>query len=115
MISSNMLGFSLSITIRYDDFTTFSRSISFQEPICNEEEIYFKALNLFEKNYSNNKAIRLLGITLSNLKEKREVLRQMSIFDLNINKKTTTEIINDLNKMIDSKLFMKASEVNKND
>ena len=54
-----------------------------------------KAVSLFEKNY-DNRPVRLLGVTLSSLKEKKEVLQQMSIFDLNINRKTTTEIINDL-------------------
>ena len=114
VINSNMLGFLLSITIRYDDFTTINRSISFKEPICNDDEIYIKAINLFERNYSN-KPIRLLGITLANLKEKKEVLKQMSIYDLNIHKKTTTEIINDLNKILEGNLLMKASEVKKDD
>ena len=114
VIAQNMLGFVVSITIRYSDFTTITRSISLSEPICNDEEIYLKAINLFEKNY-NNRPIRLLGVTLSNLKEKKEVLKQMSIFDLNINKKSTTEIINDLNKLLDGNLLFKASEVKKDD
>lgn len=114
VINNNMLGFVVSITIRYSDFSTFTRSLTLNEPICNDEEIYLKAINLFEKNYAN-KPIRLLGVTLSNLKEKREVLQQMSIFDLNINKKSTTEIINDLNKLLDGNLLFKASEVKKND
>ena len=41
--------------------------------------------------------------------------KQMSIYDMNINKKSTTEIINDLNKMLNSNLFMRASEVKKDD
>lgn len=114
VIAQSMLGFTLSIVIRYSDFTTVSRSITLSEPICNDDEIYIKSLNLFEKHY-NNKPIRLLGITVSNLKEKKEVLKQMSIFDLNINKKSTTEIINDLNKLLDSNLLFKASEVKKDD
>jgi DNA polymerase-4 len=114
VVGHNMLGFVISITIRYSDFTTFTRSLSLSEPICNDEEIYIKAINLFEKNY-NNKPIRLLGITLSNLKDKKEVLRQMSIFDMNINKKSTTEIINDLNKLLEGNFLIKASEVKKDD
>ena len=115
VINSNMLGFSLSITIRYEDFNTITRSISFDTPICNDDEIYLKAINLFEKNYNYNKPIRLLGITVSNLKEKKEILQQMSIYDMNINKKSTTEIINELNKLLDGDLLMKASEVRKDE
>ncbi len=114
VIAQNMLGFTISIVIRYNDFATVTRSITLTEPVCNDDEIYIKAINLFEKNY-NNKPIRLLGITVSNLKEKKEVLKQMSIFDLNINKKSTTEIINDLNKLLDANLLFKASEVKKDD
>jgi DNA polymerase-4 len=109
-----MLGFAISITIRYSDFTTITRSMSLSDPICNEDEIYIKAINLFERNY-DNRPIRLLGITVANLKKKKEVLQQMSIYDLNINKKNTTEIINDLNKMLEGTYLFKASEVNKND
>jgi DNA polymerase-4 len=114
VISQNMLGFTVSITIRYYDFYTITRSMTISEPICNEEEIYLRAVSLFERNY-DNRPVRLLGVTLSSLKEKREVLQQMSIFDLNINKKTTTEIINDLNKLLDGNYLKKASEVENND
>lgn len=114
VISQNMLGFTVSITIRYTDFYTFTRSMTVKEPICNDEEIYIRAISLFEKNY-DNRPVRLLGVTLSSLKEKKEVLQQMSIYDLNVNKKTTTEIINDLNKLLEGNYLMRASEVNKND
>ena len=114
VISQNMLGFTVSITIRYTDFYTITRSITLKEPICNDEEIYMRAVSLFEKNY-DNRPVRLLGVTLSSLKEKKEVLQQMSIFDLNINKKTTTEIINDLNKLLEGNYLMRASEVKKDD
>lgn len=114
VVNHQMLGFVITITIRYSDFTTINRSLTLNEPICNEDEIYLKAINLFEKNY-NNKPIRLLGISLSNLKEKKEVLKQMSIYDLNINKKSTTEIINDLNKMLNGNFLKKASEAKKDD
>ena len=114
VISQNMLGFTVSITIRYSDFYTITRSLTLKEPICNEDEIYLKVISLFEKNY-DNRPIRLLGVTLSSLKEKKEVLQQMSIFDLNINKKSTTEIINDLNKLLEGNYLMRASEVSKND
>ena len=114
VISQNMLGFTVSITIRYTDFYTITRSVTLKEPICNDEEIYMKAVYLFEKNY-DNRPVRLLGVTLSSLKEKKEVLQQMSIFDLNINKKTTTEIINDLNKLLEGNYLMKASEVKKDE
>ena len=114
VVGQQMLGFTLSITIRYNDFSTFTRSITLDEPICNQDEIYIKAISLFEKHYKNQ-PIRLLGITLGNLKEKKEVLKQMSIYDLNINKKSTTEIINDINKLLKGDFLKKASEVVKDD
>ena len=114
VISQNMLGFTVSITIRYTDFYTITRALTLNQPICNSEEIYLRAVSLFEKNY-DNRPVRLLGVTLSSLKEKKEVLQQMSIFDLNINKKSTTEIINDLNKLLDGNYLIRASEVKKDD
>lgn len=112
VINQQLLGFTVSITIRYNDFTTFTRSMTLDTPVCNQDEIYIKAISLFEKNY-NNRPIRLLGITVGSLKDKKEVLKQMSIYDLNINKKSTTEIINDINKLLKGEYLKKASEVGK--
>ena len=105
------LAFGVSITIKFNDFTHINRSSKLDEPVCNDDEIYLKALKLFENNYYYDKPIRLLGITLYDIKEKSEVIRQMNIFDIEINEDNTGNIINKLNEIVGEKIFIKASEV----
>lgn len=109
------LAFGVSITIKFNDFTHINRSIKLDEPICNDDEVYLKALKLFEHNYYYDRPIRLLGITLYDIKEKREVIKQLNIFDIEINKDSTNDVINKLNKLIGDKVFIRASEVKNND
>lgn len=109
------LAFGISVTIKFNDFTHISRSFKVDEPLCNDDEIYLKALKLFENNYYYDKPIRLLGITLYDIKEKSDVIKQLNIFDIEINKDTTNDIINRLNEIIGDTVFIKASEVNKDE
>lgn len=113
--SNSSLAFGISLTIKFNDFTHISRSCKLDDPICNDDEIYLKALKLFEDNYYYDKPIRLLGISLYDIKYKSEIIKQLNIFDIEINKNTTNDIINQLNDIIGKKVFIKASEVNQND
>lgn len=107
------LAFGISITIKFNDFSHISRSTKLDEPICNDDEIYLKALRLFENNYYYDKPIRLLGITVYDIKDKSEVIKQLNIFDIEINKDSTNDVINKLNELIGDNVFKKASEVKK--
>ncbi len=110
------LAFGISITIKFNDFTHINRSMKVDEPICNDDEIYLKALKLLENNYYYDKPIRLLGITLYDLKEKKDIIRQMNIFEINIdNKENIDKIIERLNDLVGDKVFKKASEVSNDD
>jgi len=59
-------GKSLTLTWRYDDFSTRTRSTTLSSPICRTEEIYRSSLRLLEK-VEIEKPVRLLGIALSQL------------------------------------------------
>lgn len=107
------LAFGVSIVIKFNDFSHINRSNKLDEPICNDDEIYLKALRLLENNYYYEKPIRLLGITLYDIKEKKEIIKQMNIFDIEVNKTSTSDIIKELNELIGDKVFIKASEVHK--
>jgi len=107
------LAFGISITIKFNDFSHINRSMKLDEPICNDDEIYLKALRLFENNYYYDKPIRLLGISLYDIKDKSEIIRQMNIFDIEIKEDNTSEIISKLNEIVGDKVFKKASELEK--
>ena len=63
---SGFCGRTVSLTVRYADFTTFSRQHSLREPIQGSLELYRTAKNILN-SFRLQQAVRLLGVSLSNL------------------------------------------------
>ncbi|GFO56885.1 DNA polymerase IV [Geomonas sp. Red276] len=66
-------GKTITLTIRYSDFTTFSRQASRSSHTNNSEEIYRGAVMLLE-TIDLTQPIRLLGVRISNLDQQAEQL-----------------------------------------
>lgn len=66
---SNLSGRTLTLKIKYSDFTQITRSLSFSRPVHDYETIIVTAKSLLEKVDMANKTVRLLGISLSNFGE----------------------------------------------
>lgn len=60
-------GKTVTLKVRYDDFETITRSITFPEALSDGEEIAAAALGLVEETEAGSRKIRLLGVTLSSL------------------------------------------------
>lgn len=73
----NILGRTISIKVRYDDFSTVSRSFTFPEATNNLREIYKKTIYLV-KQVPLDREIRLFGISMSNLQS--DNIRQLDLF-----------------------------------
>ena len=89
-------GKTVSIKVKYHDFTTASRSITLDTPIDDGNELFKQGKILLEKTDAGRKPMRLLGISISNLQNSGDSY-QMSIFGQE--KKNRN---NDLNKAVDS-------------
>ena len=76
---SGYKGKTVSISIKYEDFTTVSRQKTVT-PTYLTKDIYTNALALLETNKNKNKLIRLIGLGLSNLVT--DETEQLSIFEL---------------------------------
>ncbi|MGJ9456904.1 DNA polymerase IV [Oceanobacillus sp. CF4.6] len=72
-------GRSVQIMIRYHDRKTVTRSKKLQSYIDNKSDILLIAMELLEKHWNNN-PIRLLGITVQDVEEKRNLGQQLDIF-----------------------------------
>lgn len=73
-------GKTVSIVIRYDDFTTITRQKAIT-PTFLTMDIYKTGSALLEANWDRRRPVRLLGIGLGNIDE--DVPEQLSIFDVN--------------------------------
>jgi len=77
---SDFRGKSVSIVIRYNDFTTITRQKTIV-PSFLTKDIYRTGAELLGEHWDRKRPIRLLGIGISNVDEEMPV--QLSIFDIN--------------------------------
>ena len=86
--SLEKLGKTITLKVKYEDFTQITRSLSVEHPINSQEDIRTNVYNLLKNVNTENKQIRLLGVTLSNLTDYRNEYANITIFEYidNINK-----------------------------
>ncbi|MEG1311900.1 MAG: DNA polymerase IV [Romboutsia sp.] len=77
----NKLGKTITIKVKYDDFKQITRSLSLERSINNHEDIRINVYNLLKNIKINNKQIRLLGVTVSNLTDKKDECTNITIFE----------------------------------
>jgi len=89
----NFSGKTISLTIRYKDFTTFTRQTSFKTPISKTRDIY-AAANKVLNTIHLSQSVRLLGISLSNLMKDS---KQLDLFLEEIKQKQVTCAMDSVN------------------
>lgn len=72
----------VAIKIKFSDFTSISRQFSASEPFYHPHETHPHLQQLFTQIFNNwqGKAVRLVGVSLSNFCDIRNRLRQLSLF-----------------------------------
>lgn len=113
-IKENKVGTTLQIVVKDPNFKVKNKSIKLENPTNDYKVIYNTAISLFEKNFSSM-VIRLVGVTLQNLVDQKDVVIQMSFFDYEKHEEesATKLLINELNKKLEKPLLMRASDVRK--
>ena len=73
-----MVGHTVNLKARYADFTTVTRALTLPEPTCESVVIRDTARELLETRLDRNgRALRLLGVSLSNLSHGEELTRDL--------------------------------------
>ena len=80
----------VAVKIRYEDFTTISVQETTDLPVMNADDLFERSTRLFHKKYTDNKGIRLLGLSLENLESKKMPF-QTELFNSKIEKKARLE------------------------
>jgi len=80
LISSRVESATVSLKIRYSDFSTVNVQKTFQEPVLTLNDFYRHVIDLFHKKYQRGRGVRLIGAGLANLTEETN-LRQGDLFD----------------------------------
>lgn len=71
------VGYTVHVQIRYHDWTNKSKSRSFKEPVYRLEDIERHAKRLFQQLW-NKEPVRLVGVTVQQLKEPGEITEQLT-------------------------------------
>jgi len=66
---AGLAGTTVSIKLRWSNFTTITRQKSLPSPTNADQEIYDTAVMLFKKNHPAGTPVRLIGVGVSNLCE----------------------------------------------
>lgn len=77
----NKLGKTITLKIKFENFTQITRSISLQYGVNSHEDIRMNIYNLLKNIEDNNLQVRLLGVTLSNLVDKDEIYHPITFLE----------------------------------
>ena len=110
------LGHTIQIVIKDTSFKSFNKSMTLESATNETDTIYECACHLYECNFQQI-TVRLVGITLQNLIDSKEMAVQMSLFDFQKHEEenATKLLINELNRSLKKPLLKRASEVEKKD
>ena len=86
--SSGMKGKTVSIKIRYPDFRSITRALTLEQYTSSFEPVFAAVQKLMQHNYKDGTAVRLIGVTVSNLKQNDQIIEQQDLFqDMRMQKK----------------------------
>ena len=109
---ANKVGYGVQLVLKDKNFKVTNRSKKLPKPTNDFATIYQEAVNLLEKNLGD-KVIRLIGVTLQDLVDPRDVTVQLSIFDNfdEIKEECATKLlINELNRKMKKSVFKTAAD-----
>lgn len=106
------IGSTVQIVVKDNEFKSITRSITFKEPTNDFAFIFDQVLYLFEKNFKGQ-LIRLVGVTLQNLIDPRDLVVQMTFYDYEKHEEEnmTKLLINELNRKLKKPLLVRASDI----
>ena len=108
------IGTTITLNVKDSEFHSFSRSVTIATPTDEAEDIYNHALKLYDTSFVSL-SLRLVGVTLSHLSDKKDFHVQMSLFDIERHREqcATQLLIAELNRKYKKKIFISASELKK--
>ncbi|SHS81163.1 DNA polymerase IV [Mycobacteroides abscessus subsp. abscessus] len=113
--AKQVLATGLSVTIRYKDRKTFTRSKKLDNPVEKQDEIAQLAKKIFHSNWNGN-AIRLLGITGTDLISVNEAVKQLDLFsyERDAKKEPLLNAVSKLKEKYGTSIINRAGMVRKN-
>lgn len=104
------LGSRITLRICYYDFRNADRSLHKEQPIYKPDDLFLAAITLFDANWDEGEAVRLLGLSVSEFMSE-DAAKQMNLFspETEDEKEETRVVLSDLNRLLGTKAFVRAS------
>lgn len=108
--SEHKIGLRVTLRICYYDFRNADRSLHKETPIYKADDLFLTAMTLFDANWDEGEAVRLLGLSISDFMSE-DTAKQLNLFvgDAKEEKEETREILSDLNRLLGTKALVRAS------
>lgn len=112
--AKNLCGSTISIQIRDCNWQNHSKSKTVQNPIYLMNDIFTEAIRLFHKAWDGT-PIRLLGVTISNVIDRKNLAEQLSIFNYNqyAREEPIVELINEMERKFGKGIIQKGIDIKK--
>ncbi len=107
---SHTAGRRLTIRICYYNFRNADRAVRTEKPLYRSEDLFHEAIALFDEHWEEGEAVRLLGISVSQLISLDEASQQMDLF-AEEEEHEIRDILADLNRQLGAKGFFRASKL----
>ncbi|MBR2811286.1 MAG: DNA polymerase IV, partial [Solobacterium sp.] len=104
-------GWRLTVRICYYDFRNVTRSRRASRPIWRADDLFLLAMEIFEENYDEEEAVRLLGISVDDFADSAVLMSQMNLFEEPDSREEVAVVLKELNHQLGSKGFMRASDL----
>lgn len=104
----------ITVQIKYADFTQQTKSKTIDKYTSSYEEIIYIVINLFDELW-NKKPIRLLGVSTSNIIEKQDYYQQLDIFTYEAHQEDEkmVKVINQIHRKFGEKSIKKGFKMKK--
>ncbi|MFC5540335.1 MAG: DNA polymerase IV [Bacilli bacterium] len=112
--AKNLCGSTITIQIRDCHWNNHTKSKTVQNPIYLKKDLYHEAMELFSKAWDGT-PIRLLGVTVSNVMDKKHLAEQLTIFNYEqfAKEEPIYEIIYEMEKKFGKGIIQKGIDVKK--
>jgi len=111
LVEDKSVAKTINIQVRYNDFTQINRSFTLPYHTDQFLDIYEQVERLFDLNQSD-KPIRLLGVSVSNLIDKKDNFRQLNIFKIDTESSkdwNVSKLLDSINEHYDFKIIQKGT------
>ena len=111
--AKNYLGINISIVIKFNDFKQITRAKKIEDYTNDTDVIFTHAWELILANYDFQKPIRLLGVSLNDVKKKNKIATQLNIFMKKQEKTKLEKIVDELNRKYGRKVVFNVEDEKK--